>query len=45
MLPTAKKAQLADELQDRLNKRNDVVETTNGKTLIGEVVGLSDASL
>lgn len=45
MLPTAKKAQLADELQDRFNKLNDVVETTNGKTLIGEVVGLSDASL
>lgn len=44
-LPTAKKVELIDQLQARFNKLNDVVEATNGKTLIGEVVGLSDASL
>lgn len=44
-LPTAKKAELVEQLQDRYNKLNDAVETANGKTPIGEVVGLSDASL
>lgn len=44
-LPTAKKAELTDQLQARFNKLNDAVEAANGKTLIGEVVGLSDASL
>jgi len=33
-LPEAKRAELASELQERFDKLNDIVETTNHKTLV-----------
>lgn len=44
-LTTAKQAELLDSLQEKFNKLNNAVETTNHKTLITAVVGLSDADV
>jgi len=44
-LPTAKQAALLDSLQEKFNKLNNAVETVNHKTLITDVVGLSDAAV